>query len=111
MKLPHREEAYIPPAKLEEYLLSETHSVGRLKARFLHAAGFDLKNPNWVKHRLIEIAQSEDVMETKSTPHGTKYVVEGSLQTPAGRLVQLRTVWIIETGQTSPRFVTAYPAD
>lgn len=111
MKLPNREEAYIPPAKLEEYLLSETHSVGRLKASFLRAVGFDLKNPAMLKRRLIEIAQAEDVTETIATPHGMKYVVEGSLQTPAGRLVQLRTVWIIETGQTNPRFVTAYPAD
>jgi hypothetical protein len=26
------------------------------------------------------------------------------------RIVQVRTVWIIETSQNRPRFVTAYPA-
>ncbi len=33
----------------------------------------------------------------------------GPLQTPAGPLVRIRTVWIIETGRTDPRFVTAFP--
>ncbi len=40
MKLPHRENAYVPAAKLFDYLLSETHPVGRLKSRFFRSAGF-----------------------------------------------------------------------
>jgi len=109
MKLPNWENAYIPPPKLNAYLLSETHSVGKSKARFLRAAGFDETNAGVLEQSLLAIARSEDVKEVVSSPHGIKYIIEGALQTPTGSLVQARTVWIIDTGQDRPRFVTAYP--
>ncbi len=110
MKLPNLANAYIPPPKLKDYLLSETHAIGKSKAKFLRAFGFDETNVNVLAQALIAIAQSEEVKEVISSPYGTKYVIEGSLQTPMGRLVQVQTVWVIETEQNMPRFVTAYPA-
>jgi len=110
MKLPNRESAYIPPPKLISYLLSETHPVGRSKAKFWRAVGFDETNVAMLERGLIAIAHSEEVKEIVSSPYGVKYVIEGTLQTPAGNLIQVRTVWIIDTGQDHPRFVTAYPA-
>ncbi len=109
MELPNLENAYIPSPKLCAYLLSKTHSVGRWKARFFRAIGFDETNVDVLEQRLITIAHSEDVKDVVLSAHGTKYVIEGSLPTPAGSLVQVRTVWIIDTGQDRPRFVTAYP--
>ena len=52
MKLPNRENAYIPPRKLTEYLLSETHSIGKSKAKFFRAIGFDEENVRgtWFKY-------------------------------------------------------------
>ena len=44
MKLAYRKKAHIPIEKLTEYILSETHTVGRLKAKFFRAAGFDQSN-------------------------------------------------------------------
>ncbi len=41
--------------------------------------------------------------------HGWKYVVGGEIETPAGRAVMIRTVWIVDRGQSSPRLVTGYP--
>jgi hypothetical protein len=110
MKLPNRENAYIPSSKLLDYLLSKTHPVGRSKAVFFRALGFYEANVDELEHGLLAIAQSEDVKEVVTTTHGTKYVIDGPLQTPDGRLVQVRTVWIIDKGQDRPRFVTAYPA-
>ena len=109
MKLPNQENAYIPSHKLYGYLLSKTHSVGKWKAGFFHALGFDKTNVDILEQRLIAIAHSEDVKDVVSSAHGTKYVIEGSLQTPTGGLVLVRTVWIIDAGQDRPRFVTAYP--
>ena len=109
MKLPNRENAYIPPSKLREYLLSQTHPIGRSRASFLKAVGFDETNVDVLEQTLIAIAQSEDVKEATSSPHGMKYVIDGMIQTPAGNVVEVRTVWIIDRGQDSPRFVTAYP--
>jgi hypothetical protein len=109
MKLPGREKAYVPPRKLVDYLLSASHPVGRSKAKFFRAVGFDEMNAGALERGLVDIARSEDVTEVERTRHGIKYAVEGVLQTPAGGSKRIRTVWIIETGQESPRFVTAYP--
>lgn len=109
MKLPNREQAYIPSTKLSGYLLSETHSVGRSKAKLLRSVGFNEANVDLLKQGLIAIAHSEDVKEVISSSHGVKYIIEGLLQTPFGNSIKIRTFWIIEKGQERPRFVTAYP--
>ena len=109
MKLPNRENAYIPSPKLHDYLLSKTHSVGRWKARFFRSLGFDETNVDVLEQRLIAIAHSENVEDVIPSAHGTKYVIDGSLQTLVSSFVQVRTVWIIDAGQNRPRFVTAYP--
>jgi hypothetical protein len=41
LELPNREQAFIQPAKLTEYLLSETHPVGKSKAKFFRYWGFN----------------------------------------------------------------------
>jgi hypothetical protein len=110
MKLPHGDSAQIPPGKLLGYLLSETHSVGRAKAKFFRSLGFNEANVNLLHRGLIRLAQSEDVKESMTTLHGTKYVIEGLLVAPSGRSVHILTVWIVDRGVEQPRFVTAYPA-
>lgn len=109
MKLPNREKAYIPLPKLHNYLLSKIHSIGKWKAGFFLSLGFDATNVDELERHLIAIAHSEDVREVIPSAHGTKYVVDGLLQAPDGRSVQMRTVWIIDVGEDRPRFVTAYP--
>jgi hypothetical protein len=109
VKLPNREKAYVPPRKLIDYLLSPSHPVGGSKARFFRSAGFDEANAASLERALIDIARSEDVTEIEQTPHGTKYVIEGDIRTPAGGTRRVRTVWIIDAGRAVPRFVTAYP--
>ena len=110
MELPNRESAYIPQSKLTEYLLSETHPDGSSKARLLFAAGFDMAKVNILEQGLISIAQTGQVEEVTASVYGRKYVIDGALTSPNGDLIQLRTVWIIDTGQTAPRLVTAYPS-
>jgi hypothetical protein len=109
MQLPNREKAYIPISKLKDYLLSETHSVGKSKAKFLRAVGFNDTNTHLLKQGLINIAHSQDIKETILSSHGVKYIIDGLLQTAAGESVKMRTVWIIDRDQGCPRFVTAYP--
>jgi hypothetical protein len=90
-------------------LLSETHAVGRAKAKFLRLFGFDESNISLLEQGLLAIVKTQEVASVTSSSHGTKYVVAGSLQTPTGGLINLRTVWIIDKGQDRPRFVTAIP--
>ena len=110
MRLPNRENAFVQQQKLTEYLLSETNPAGRSKARFFYAAGFDMTNVNILAQGLISIAQTGQVEEVTTSGYGTKYVIDGALTSPNGHLIQIRTVWIIDIGQSAPRLVTAYPA-
>jgi len=57
----------------------------------------------------LKIAREGQVTKMERSPYGTKYVVDGQLETPEKGLVLIRTVWILEEGETYPRFVTAYP--
>lgn len=109
MKLPYRKNVYIPKVKLTGYLLSQTHAVGRFKSEYFRTLGYDELNVSLFEEDLRTIAQSQDVKEILSTPYGTKYIIDGKIEAPSGRVVKLRTVWIIEEGQKRPRFVTVYP--
>jgi hypothetical protein len=109
MRLPNGDHAFIAPAKLAGYLLAETHPAGRSKAQFFRAAGFDETTLSVLQEGLLSIARECKVTQVSSSPHGMKYIIDGSLSTPAGNVVPIRTIWIIDTGQDTPRFVTAYP--
>jgi hypothetical protein len=107
--LPNRENAFIQPQKLIGYLLSKTHSVGKSKAKLLRTVGFNETNVDILEQELLTIARSQPIKEVISSPHGTKHIIEAELTAPNGRILQLRTVWIIDLGQEAPRFVAAHP--
>ncbi|MHB8067486.1 MAG: DUF6883 domain-containing protein [Desulfobaccales bacterium] len=109
MKLPHRENAYVPKAKLSDYLLSETHPVGRLKSRFFRSIGFDDANIGLLEGQFLSLAHSTEIKEIVESPFGRKFIIEGYLQPPLGQPVLVRTVWLLEPQDMRPRFVTAYP--
>lgn len=109
IRLPNRESDYVPEQKLEGYLLSENHPVGRAKALLLRGLGYDDTNVDLLEQDLIAVAHDQLVAEVIVSEYGVKYVIDGVLQTPSGSALQLRTVWIIDRSEERPRFVTAYP--
>lgn len=109
MKLPYRQNAYIPKAKLIEYLLSQTHAVGKFKAKFFYKLGFNQSTVSIFERALLDIAQSKEIKEELSTVYGTKYVIDGKINTPSNKTVKIRTIWILEKGLKKPRFITVYP--
>ena len=109
MKLPNYDKAYVSQRKLLDYLLSETHPIGKSKAKFLRSIGFSESSLDALEQSLILISRSREVVELVETPHGTKYVIDGEVQTPKGTTVKLRTIWVVDVGEDIPRFVTAYP--
>jgi hypothetical protein len=110
MRLPNAQRATVDPQKVIGYLLNTGHPVGRFKARFFRSLGFDESNASALEGQLLRIAQDGEVIEAKSSPYGTKYVIDGQVESPAGRRATVRTVWIVETDRDEPRFVTAYPS-
>lgn len=109
MKLPFRKNAYIPKEKLTRYILSETHADGKLKARLFRKVGFNETNVSLLEKSLLNIAYTQEIKNIVESIHGTKYVIEGPIETPSGKILKLRTIWILETNENIPRFVTTYP--
>jgi hypothetical protein len=109
MRLPGRDDVVVTREKVRRYLLSSTHPVGRYKARWLSAFGFDVASWQTLVAALERHAAACDVAVVERTPFGARYVLEGPLMTPDGRNPLARSVWFIERGSKRPRFVTLYP--
>jgi len=109
MKLPNVDQAEISAEKLTGYLLSATHRDGKHKAAFFTRFGFKPEAYQQLKQALLEHAHRHDVVKQEPSPFGIRFVVEGPMPAPNGRAPNVRTVWFVETGHGTPRFVTAYP--
>ena len=111
MPIPQAQSAFIEPAKLRDYLLNPAHPVGGPKARWFISLGYHPDNPDQLAADLLAIAKNDADYLEELNPYGVKYVVTGEVATPSGRLTRIVTVWIVDAGQSSPRLVTAYPAE
>lgn len=111
MKLPGYESVVVPQRKLTDYLLNEWHEDGRGKALFFERFGYSITNWEALEMALKGHAQTHEVVKVERTPFGTRYVVEGALETPDGRMPLVRVVWFIDLDGGIPRLVTAYPIE
>lgn len=71
--------------------------------------GFTVKAWEIFADALRRLAASSSFTMRMNSPHGTKYIVDGPLATPVGKVLQVRTIWIVDQGANYPRLVTAYP--
>ena len=60
MKLPGVERAEIEPTKLRQYLLPDTHPIGRFKSVFFNSLGYSSEDWQSLESDLRELAASED---------------------------------------------------
>ncbi|HYV00699.1 MAG TPA: hypothetical protein VE977_17840 [Pyrinomonadaceae bacterium] len=109
MRLPNASLALVERAKITEYLLNREHPDNGGKADFFIALGFRADDWETMAAALRILAINYPVNLSVESPHGKKYIVDGAIETPVGKTPMVRTVWIIDTGETVPRLVTAYP--
>jgi len=109
MNLPNPDAVEIAMEKITEYLLNPVHPDGAGKANFFLAQGFTPDAWQLFADALRSVAARCPVEKQVDSAHGTKYVVDGELKTPAGKSPIIRTVWIVDQGKENPRLVTAYP--
>ena len=109
MRLPHGESARVEPEKIADYLLSTTSPKGRNKAIFFLSFGFSAEHWQGFAEALRLQGVTHEVIKISETVHGSRYHVEGALETPDGRNPLVRTVWQMDVGSDSPRLITAYP--
>ncbi|MBM4081754.1 MAG: hypothetical protein FJ272_04140 [Planctomycetes bacterium] len=110
MKLPNAEYARVERKKIVDYLLNPSHPDGWSKAEFFSAFGFRPDNWQVLADALRSHGQTRPVTRAVESAHGTRYTVEGQIETPQGRRPRVRTVWIVERGGRAPRLITAHPA-
>ena len=110
MKIQNADRAHIPREKLQDYVLSESHPVGRFKAKFFRSLGFERTDWRALKVEILSMLDNE-AKEKERTEYGQKYEVRGTIQGPSGKRADLVSVWIILEGEDFPRFITAYPGE
>ncbi len=110
MKMPNKTEAVVDANKISDYLLSDTHEIGKHKAAFFKRFGFDANSPTIFEEALKTHAIEREILKYDVSPFGTKYKLECDIETPDQRNPCIVSVWIIENDTIEPRLVTAYPA-
>ena len=103
------DEARVDERKIVDYLLAADHPGGGDKAAFFMSVGYQREEWTRLRDDLVALARRGGEITEYQTPFGTKYVVDGLIQSPDGRMVVLRTVWISDRPDDPPRLVTAYP--
>ena len=111
MNLPNARHARVESKKITSYLLATSSSSGRSKANFFSRFGFRIDQWQHFADALQLHGASYEVVRIIETGYGTKYIIDGSLETPDGRNPFVRTIWQVDKGRDYPRFITAYPAD
>lgn len=108
MKMPDSEHAVVDLAKLRDYCLSPEHPRGRHKARVFKAAlGLTAANADDLRDALLFAARTQDAILGDQDEYGQRFLVEFIMSGPAGE-AQVRTSWIVRTGESSPRLTSCY---
>jgi hypothetical protein len=111
MKVPNIAYAQISYEKIVLYLLNVDHQVGRGKAMFFIRFGFSVAEWEQLAWALMQHGLDHEVVARDTTRFGTRYVVEGPLNTPSNREPNVRVVWLIPNETSEPRLITAYPIE
>jgi hypothetical protein len=109
VKLPRGENARVEREKITDYLLSPSHPDGAGKATFFAGYGFRVEKWEVFAEALQNHGQTHAVVKVVDSSFGSRYAIDGILETPDGRQPLVRTVWMLDKGSTEPRLITAYP--
>src|SRR5689334_3131082 len=72
MKLPEAQRAVIAPAKIQNYLLSTSHPIGRFKEPFFANLGYTVANWQKLEQDLLALAASGEAKPGRESPYGQK---------------------------------------
>ena len=97
--------------KTADYLLNPAHPDNGGKAEFFFSLGFRREDWPVLAVALRKLAESFPVVKSVASRHGSKYVLDGRIESPVGKSPNVRTVWIVDRGGEAPHLVTAYPQD
>lgn len=108
MKLPNGDLAMVDIEKIRDYCLSPNHPRGKHKAKVFHASLYlTVEDAEAFRSALLEAARSEEAIAGSFDSYGTRYIVDFELK-HKDRAAEVRSCWIIRTGDDRPRFVTCF---
>lgn len=98
--------ATISPNKLTNYLLIPLPKDD--KSQYLALGGYTLDNWQQLERDLRQQILTLEAQPTLKTKYGQKYQIVGSLNCRNGRILKIKTIWIVTEKTTT--FVTLFPA-
>ena len=108
MLLPFAEKAYFDDQKLVNYCLSESHIIGKHKARvFKVALGITATDFLILKDSILIAILLNEATFTGSNQQEDLYSVDFIMHY-IGRSVIIRTAWIVRFDELFPRLVSCY---
>ena len=109
MKLPNYDQAVVSQVKITGILLSMTRPEKRERAKFFFDLGFSAEAWEELAQALRRHAANHSVAKVEDSTYGLQYIIDGILLTPSGETPPVRSIWFVPTGESVPRFITAYP--
>ena len=107
-RLPLGNEAVLDIRKIEDYCLSPMHPRGRHKARiFRETLDLARADAQWLRDVLLEAARSGEAFKVGEDAWGAHWRLDATVRRQTKSAV-VRTIWIIRTGESRPRFVTCW---
>jgi hypothetical protein len=110
-RIPNYEKAIIDPMKLQDYVLSDAYPIGRFKAAIFQQMGYTRGNWEQFVEDIRTQLLSLDAEQGEKTEYGQKYIITGDINGPSGKVMKLKSIWIILRGEEIPRFITIYPVE
>ena len=81
---PHADHAIIDEAKICDYLLSDTHPVGRFKARVFRLLDYTVESWIGLRDDLLRHRQTGIIQRIEMSAYGMKVVISARLKGPNG---------------------------
>lgn len=107
-RLPQSDRAILDMRKIEDYCLNPSHPRGRHKARvFREALDLRRSDASWLRDVLLEAARSGEALQEVEDAWGTYWRLDATIRRQRKSAV-VRTIWIVRTGESMPRFVTCW---
>ena len=99
------ERAYIPEAKIRHYAFRDLY-----KSRMFRALGYSEEAGNWeaLRDAILEGLPRHPAVLDKQDQYGITYEVTIAVGGPVGKEAPVKTYWICEWGEESPRLITLY---
>ena len=99
------ESAYIPVGKIRDYAFRDPY-----KSRMFRALGYSEEAGNWeaLHDAILEALPRYPAVFDKQDEYGITYEVTITVSGPLGKEAPVKTYWICEWGEDSPRLTTLY---